>query len=363
MTLSQDEIDAYADALNAKIDELRERLHHPTTTIISQGETNTSAPWGTWTPASGWATKLTTNANSGMSGVQVSASHSAFNRESDYGQRVFVIKPSTAGATDIITITAPTGYLIKGYSIGGHFYTTSEKYTLTSADGTQSAEVNTNSGTPNMLTVDNIYAPSTTFSIKSKGSTNNRYACITQFTVTLSDEYPVSLNATNDGQSYATLYLPFDVTTDGVTKAYYIATANNGYAQLTATDNEGSEIPSQTAVVLVNSAAVTQTTLGVTTGLNPVISESSNLLKGTLVPMSLDLSDATSYYSLGNYNNVIGFYKFDNGETTTITLGANKAYLEASRASPSTSRLALRQWIMDNGQWTRLPSTTSPVSA
>jgi hypothetical protein len=364
---NQDKMDCYAinyivistDALNAKIDELRERLHHPTATIISQGETNTSAPWGTWTPASGWATKLTTNANSGMSGVQVSASHSAFNRESDYGQRVFVIKPSTAGATDIITITAPTGYLIKGYSIGGHFYTTSEKYTLTSADGTQSAEVNTNSGTPNMLTVDNIYAPSTTFSIKSKGSTNNRYACITQFTVTLSDEYPVSLNATNDGQSYATLYLPFDVTTDGVTKAYYIATANNGYAQLTATDNEGSEIPSQTAVVLVNSATVTQTTLGVTTGLNPVISESSNLLKGTLVPMSLDLSDATPYYSMGRLNGVIGFYKFTSG---TITLGANKAYLEVPSSGgvkgfmldfdeDATAISDLNdQWSMVNGQ-------------
>jgi len=119
--------------------------------------------------------------------VEVSATYNAFNRESDYGQRDLVIKPSAAGATDVFTITAPLGYLIKGYSIGGHYYTVSETYTLISADGTQSAEVNTNSGTPNMLTVDNVNAPTTTFSMKSKGSSNNRFACIMQFTVTLSD--------------------------------------------------------------------------------------------------------------------------------------------------------------------------------
>ena len=172
----------------------------PTATIISQGETNTSAPWGSWTPSSGWANKFTTNANSGIAGVEISATTNAFNRETDYGQRVFVIKPSATGATDVITITAPTGYIIKSYSIGGHYLMADEKYTLTSADGSQTAEVNTNSGSPNMLTVDNIYAQSTTFSLKSKGSTNNKFACITQFTVTLCDNIPVSVHAVNEGE-------------------------------------------------------------------------------------------------------------------------------------------------------------------
>ena len=332
---NQDKMDCYAinyivlssEAINARIDELNETLHHPTATIISMGETNSSAPWGAWTPSSGWANKFTTNASSGFAGVEISATYSAFNRESDYGQRDFCIKPSAAGATDVFTITAPQGYLIKGYSIGGHYWTGSELYTLTSADGTQSAEVNTNSGTPHMLTVDNIYAPSTTFSMKSKGSSNNRFACIMQFTVTLSDNMPVSLHAVNKGQSYATLYLPFDVTTDVNTRAFFITTVGNGYAQLTATGNEGTEIPARTAVVLVNSTAATEATVGMASGLSSVVEESANLLKGTLVPMSLDLSDATNYYSLGRKDGEIGFYKFDNG-TTSITLGANKAYLE-----------------------------------
>ena len=334
---NQDKMDCYAinyivlssEAINARIDELSEALHHPTATIISMGETNSNAPWGAWTPSSGWANKFTTNASSGFAGVEISATYNAFNRESDYGQRDFCIKPSAAGATDVFTITAPQGYLIKGYSIGGHFFTSSETYTLTSADGTQSAEVNTNSGTPHMLTVDNIYAPTTTFSMKSKGSSNNQFACIMQFTVTLSDNMPVSLHAVNNGQSYATLYLPFDVTTDVNTKAFYITTVGNGYASLTATSADGKEIPARTAVVLVNSTAATEATVGMTSSLSTVVSEDENLLKGTLTPMSLDLSQSSSYYSLGVIDK-IGFYKFNDGNSTTITLGANKAYLDTT---------------------------------
>ena len=144
------------------------------------------------------------------------------------------------------------------------------------------------------------------------------------FSVSLAKTLP--LNVVGD-KSYATLYLPFDVTTTGNTKAYYITTTNNKYAQLTATGSEGTEIPANTAVVLINSDADPSTTLTMTTTeLTPV--ESTNLLKGTLVSMSLDLSDETNYYSLGRKDGVIGFYKFADGETTTITLGANKAYLD-----------------------------------
>jgi len=80
-------------------------------------------------------------------------------------------------------------------------------------------------------------------------------------------------------------------------------------------------------VVLVNEAADASTILNMTDGLTPMVSESANLLKGTLVPMSLDLSDGTNYYSLGKKGNNIGFYKFTGG---TITLDANKAYLDTT---------------------------------
>ena len=322
------------ELMEARIDEVYDEYHHPVVTIISQGETNGSAPWGTWSPTSGWANTFTTNSSAGVAGVVVSSTHdTAFNRETDYGQRVFCIKPSAAGATDVYTIEAPAGYFIKSYSIGGHFYTSSETYTLSSADGSQTAQVNTNSGTPNMLTVDNICAASTTFSMKSNGSSNNRYACITSFTVTLADVYSVNLNTVDDA-SYATLYLPFDVITDADTKAYYISKASNGYATLT--EVEDNEIAANTAVLLINETGNTAE-FSVTSGLTPQVAESDNHLKGTLTSMSLDLGDGTNFYALGNKNNKIGFYKFDNSTTTSITLGANKAYLDTS-ATPSSAR-------------------------
>ena len=160
-------------------------------------------------------------------------------------------------------------------------------------------------------------------------------------------------------KSYATLYLPFDVTTTGATKAYYIKTANNGQAQLTATGNDGTEIPANTAVVLINEDGDASTALNMASKLSSVVSESANLLKGTLVPMSLDLSDETNYYSLGKKDNQIGFYKFADG---TITLGANKAYLETPASSnskgfifvyddPTAIASILSGQSSANGQW------------
>ena len=55
------------------------------------------------------------------------------------------------------------------------------------------------------------------------------------------------------------------------------------------------------------------------------------MLKGTLVPTKLDLSNETSYYYLGRVNGNVGFYKFKSADGfTTITLGANKAYMDTS---------------------------------
>lgn len=137
----------------------------------------------------------------------------------------------------------------------------------------------------------------------------------------------VKFNTVGDN-SYATFYLDHDVQTDENTKAYYITSTSNGYAQLTEVDNEGRDIPSNTAVVLINSEQNTYAVFDVTSGLSPVVSEEENLLKGTLTSMELDLSDSSPYYSMGRLNGVIGFYKFNKNGTTTITLGANKAYLE-----------------------------------
>ena len=147
---------------------------------------------------------------------------------------------------------------------------------------------------------------------------------------------PLTLNVVGDN-SYATLYLDYDAQTDEDTKAYYVAETTSGYAQLTEVANEGRNIPAYTAVVLVNENAATNVNFSagysVSSGYAKTVDETGNLLKGTLVDMVLDLSDNTTYYSLGKKNDKIGFYKFEKSGSSVITLGANKAYLDTPAAS------------------------------
>ncbi len=269
-----------------------------------------------------WARTWTSNASSGVAGLTVSTeSGYGFDRATLLGTRVMTVKPSANGATDTYTISAPEGYVIKDYAIGGAVYT-SGTYRITAEDGTTTGDFSSTT-TPTNIEVKDVYAPSTTFTFY--GASQSNWCAITNFTISLAK--PLALNVVGSS-SYATLYVPFDVTTMGNTKAYYIQTADNGSAQLTETNNNGTEIPANTAVVLVNEDADASTLLNMTTGLAPVIDQDANLLKGTLVPRTLDLSDNTTYYSLGKKNDKIGFYKFEKGGSSIINLAANKAYLD-----------------------------------
>lgn len=277
------------------------------------------------------------NATSGVAGLKLTADHDAFLHESAYSAfNCLGIKPSAGGATDVVTITAPEGYLVKGYYMEAGFWTSSENYTITATDGEGVKEYTTTAAPANgtmALNVTNIYKQSTTFSVKSLQTANTRCLMINKFYVVLTKNYPVALNAVGEA-SYATLYLPFDAKTDDVTKAYYVETVADGIATLTEL-SEG-KIPAKTAVVLINNSAETSVTFGVENGLAAAIGEDANLLKGTLVPMELDLSQESPNYSMGRKDGNIGFYKFDNNGTTTITLGANKAYLQVPAAESST---------------------------
>ena len=313
---------------------------------IVQGLTGEST-YGSWSGLT-W----TSNAASGVAGLTMTLSDGSYNRFSNFnGSYNLAYHPAAANTNSTITLTAPTGYVITGYSVQTGVYQ-GTTYTLTASDGTSVTPANLGS-TYTPLEVSGLSAASTAITVTTTDA--NKWLSLANFTVSLAKTLP--LNVVGD-KSYATLYLPFDVTTTGTTKAYYAAKVNNGSVQLTETGNEGTEIPANTAVVLVNESAEASATLNMTTGLTSVVSESSNLLKGTLVPMSLDLGDATSYYSLGNYNSVIGFYKFEGG---TITLGANKAYLEVPASDvkgftfdfddDATAISNLNgQWSMVNGQ-------------
>ena len=309
----------------------------------TSGESN----FGSWSGLT-W----TSNAASGVAGLTMTLSDGTHDKFSNFNGRYnLAYHPAAANTNSTITLTAPTGYVITSYSVQTGV-SQGETYTLTASDGTSVTPANLGS-TYTPLEVSGLSAASTAITVTTTDA--SKWLSLANFTVSLAKT--LSLNVVGD-KSYATLYLPFDVTTTGATKAYYAATANNGSVQLTETSGEGTEIPALTAVVLVNESAEASATLNMASELTSVVSESSNLLKGTLVPMSLDLGDATSYYSLGNYNSVIGFYKFEGG---TITLGANKAYLEVPASGvkgftfdfddDATAISNLNgQWSMVNGQ-------------
>ena len=261
----------------------------------------------------------TSNAGSGVAGLTMTLSNGTHDKFSNFNGRYnLAYHPATANTEATITLTAPEGYTITGYSMESGVYQAST-YTLTTADGQIITPANLG-GTYTPVSVTGLNTPSTVIGITTTNA--GKWLSLANIRVTLASK--LALNVCGDA-SYATLYLPVDAQTDGNTKAYYITTANNGFAQLIETPNEGTDIPAFTAVVLINDQAEAATPIVKTSGLTSVVSQDDNLLKGTLVAKTLDLSDASPYYTLGKQSDKVGFYKMDDA---SFTLSANKAYLE-----------------------------------
>lgn len=310
------------ETIEAKIDELYTATHHSTANIIDMGVTDSSAPYGTWSPTSGWANKFTTNTTSGMAGIEISATYNAFNRQGGYDQRVFCIKPSAAGAqNDVITITAPGGFVIDSYSIGGYYGTESETYTLTAENGSSVAinKKKADQNPPSYLEVTGINKKETTITMSNNNSKNSNFAYITHFTVTISSTSDITLHEIN-GSSYATLYMPYAVTLGDDVKGYTVTVdTEKSLALLTEV---GQTLPAYTPVVLQSASGKTSSTAAYCSNAESV-TVGDNVLKGILY------DSFVSGYVLNAIENVPGFYRLDNGGT----LGANRAYLPADMAS------------------------------
>ncbi len=261
----------------------------------------------------------TSNAGSGVAGLTMTLSNGTHDKFSNFNGRYnLAYRPATANTEATITLTAPEGYTITGYSMESGVYQAST-YTLTTADGQTITPANLG-GTYTPISVTGLNTTSTVIGVTTTNA--GKWLSLANISVTLASK--LALNVCGDA-SYATLYLPVDAQTDGNTKAYYITTANNGFAQLIETPNEGTDIPAFTAVVLINDQAEAATSIVRTSGLTSVVSQDDNLLKGTLFAKTLDLSDASPYYTLGKQSDKVGFYKMDDA---SFTLSANKAYLE-----------------------------------
>lgn len=162
-----------------------------TVKIVEQGQAENTGPTsGKFSDGSPWKRKYTSAEEDGLAGLTVTTETQMLDAANAYNQRVFTIKPSAAGASDVITITAPDGYLIDGYEIGGWFYTESETYTLTS-EGSASVVINKNKARqnpPSYLTATGLGKKSTTITMSNSNSNNSRYACISHFVVNLIED-------------------------------------------------------------------------------------------------------------------------------------------------------------------------------
>lgn len=146
----------------------------------------------------------------------------------------------------------------------------------------------------------------------------------------------INMNDGGDGYKYATTYLPFDATINGV-NAY---TLDQSGEWLVPAQLYGNEVPAGTPVLLKGTAATAN--VAINTGAAFSTSNVNDLL-GVYVPTDFDLdieatgeqsSDVacTSEYFLGVFNNKVGFYHSGVASKTVsstkyYTLGANKAYL------------------------------------
>ena len=130
------------------------------------------------------------------------------------------------------------------------------------------------------------------------------------------------LNAV-EGKSYATTYLPFDVTLPADVKAYIVTVAEGDKA----TVSEVGDIPAKQGVVLVSETAASTATLTLGTA---SANCTSNILSGTNPRITIEESEKDNYYIFGNGGNGVGFY-----HPNSTTLKENRAYLPASAVAVS----------------------------
>lgn len=140
----------------------------------------------------------------------------------------------------------------------------------------------------------------------------------------------VNLNVVGD-KTYATTYLPFDVTLPADVKAYIVDHAADGVA----TVSEVADVPANQGVVLVGqnaSATSAALTLGTASA-----NCSGNLLSGRNTQLTIDEAAKADYFIFGNGDNGVGFY-----HPNSTTLKENRAFLPAANVSAGSSASGFR---------------------
>ena len=133
----------------------------------------------------------------------------------------------------------------------------------------------------------------------------------------------VAMNTVGD-ETWATLYLPFSVTTPTGLTAYTGTQKDENTIELTAVAND--VIPAGTGVVL--KGTTDSYTLTLTNDEAAPVED--NVISGTCLPISVTEEELENYYVLSTLEGVIGLYW---PMTGTTELAANKAFIEKPEAA------------------------------
>ena len=132
----------------------------------------------------------TTNATSGLAGVTITASSGLTITEStvnvsNYG-KCFSLTTAAASTNYTVTLAAPSGYVITGYSLEGSANSDGKKHTLTSADGSVSVTITAppyQGNATKSFAVTGLETQSTHFTISTANQGNALYLPVFKITV------------------------------------------------------------------------------------------------------------------------------------------------------------------------------------
>ena len=247
--------------------------------------TSGEATFGSWSDLT-W----TSNAASGVAGLTMTLSDGTYNRFSNFNSRYnLAYHPAAANTNSTITLTAPAGYVITGYSVQTGVYQAST-YTLTAEDGTSVIPANLGS-TYTPLEVSGLSAASTAITVTTTDA--SKWLSLANFTVTIQPiitldetEDMASTISANDGkivnvtlnrkitEGFNTVVLPFDLNAEQVqtlfgtdAKVYAFSENSDDPEDVTVSFNtvaEGTIAANQPVLVDATQASTSNSIMGVT---------------------------------------------------------------------------------------------------
>ena len=200
---NQDKMDCYAmtyvvlsrQAVEARADQLLQEVADAKSLIKVVYENAKETELGTWDNASArnvWTSVAPPNP---IAGLTMTKSAGTFDRYTGWnGHYNLAYKVGAADRDEVITLTAPAGYLIQGYSFLVQEFSSgaaASHFTISAPEGTtiQPAYGGPDGYIP--FSIDNINAESTSFTVSSTSASS--YLAIINFTVRLADKATVGI--------------------------------------------------------------------------------------------------------------------------------------------------------------------------